>query len=265
LKRCREYRMTMLRNSVSLMSQGCLVKERYEGGDQLASHQRDSGQTMRIVAQRAAMAITSEQVYQATHCGSCSLCCKILIIAEEPEKNFKDKPWNTWCPHCKPGNAVGGCTRHEDQPEACSAFQCVWYQSHQRNDVPSMPMSMKPQVSHIILIQSQEDYNVIFAFCDLAYPRAWHEEPMRSYLIRLAETGIVTVIVVLGRKRYLMTKGRPNVELTEDQLVELADGSKIKINTDYTDRAMLSRGYEDEPDRISKLLSSVPALNPPQP
>ena len=37
-------------------------------------------------------------------CGTCALCCKLLQIEPEPEKDFEGKSWNKWCQHCKPGN-----------------------------------------------------------------------------------------------------------------------------------------------------------------
>ena len=54
-------------------------------------------------------------------CGSCSLCCKLLVIDE------LDKPPDTWCPHCKPGR--GGCSIYADRPPSCRLFRCGWLDS----------------------------------------------------------------------------------------------------------------------------------------
>ena len=44
----------------------------------------------------------------ARACGNCSLCCKLLAIAE------LNKPIDTWCPHARPGR--GGCSIYPDRP-----------------------------------------------------------------------------------------------------------------------------------------------------
>lgn len=194
-----------------------------------------------------------------TNCGSCSLCCKVLTIYEEPEKNFKSKPWNTWCVHCKPGSSEGGCTRHEDPPQACEAFQCVWLQSHRRQDVPHMSMNLKPSISKVILVQSQENYDVLFAFCDPAFPAAWKLEPMRSHLIKIAEVGC-TVIVVVGTTRYIMTKGRATIKLEEGQLADLVGGSQIKISDD-SKGMKLAIGRPSIQDRLKDLLASTASIS----
>jgi hypothetical protein len=55
-------------------------------------------------------------------CGSCSLCCRLPSIAA------LEKPIDTWCMHCRPGN--GGCSIYADRPPACRMFNCGWLKPH---------------------------------------------------------------------------------------------------------------------------------------
>jgi hypothetical protein len=43
-------------------------------------------------------------------CGDCSMCCKLLEIADADIA----KPRNQWCKHCKPGS---GCTIYDTRPQ----------------------------------------------------------------------------------------------------------------------------------------------------
>ncbi len=153
-------------------------------------------------------------------CGTCSLCCKLLKIEPEPEHSFLGKNWHEWCIYCKPGEEKP-CTIYEKRPQACQLFQCVWLQSQERDDVPSLSAELKPKRSHVVLAQSQEDYFVMFAYVDPTWPSAWRMEPMRSHLITTANNGC-TVVIVVNDDRYIMTKGRPTLKLKEGELQQLA-------------------------------------------
>jgi len=161
-------------------------------------------------------------------CGTCALCCKLLQIEPEPEKDFEGKGWNKWCQHCKPGNLPGGCQRYDTRPSACSGFECLWLVSQHDSRYRTLPAKMKPYRSHVILMQSPDDFNVMHVHVDPAYPRAWRQEPMRSHLIQVANAG-ATVVVVLGWRRFIMTRGRPTFEITEGQLQQLAEDRYITM------------------------------------
>jgi len=62
--------------------------------------------------------MTEQTNSEARKCGSCSLCCYVLDIDE------LNKPANTWCQHCRPGN--GGCDIYADRPPVCRGFVCQW-------------------------------------------------------------------------------------------------------------------------------------------
>jgi hypothetical protein len=54
---------------------------------------------------------------------------------------------------------------------------------------------------------------------------------MRSHLINVSNLGC-TVIIVVGRDHYVMTKGRPTVKMTEEQALELSKNKFIKQGSD---------------------------------
>ena len=174
-----------------------------------------------------------------TGCGNCALCCKLLTIDADPEvsqmtegqADFPAKPWNTWCKHCKPGSSPGGCGIYPVRPKACITYQCLYLQSLLRVDVPSLPLALKPNVCHVVMMGSLEDNMVLFAHVDPAYPSAWREEPVRSHLIRTSNLGL-TIIVVVSGDRFVMTRGRPTVKMSEGQAIQLAEGKFIRQRPD---------------------------------
>ncbi len=163
---------------------------------------------------------------QLQSCGSCSLCCKILQIEPDPSVDppYPGKGWNEWCPSCKPGSLPGGCQRYDSRPIACRQFKCVWLASQ---TILPLPPNIKPSKSHVVLVQSQEDENVLFAFVDPGWPLSHKQEPIRSYLINCANNG-GTVVICVNRDRYVMTRGRPTFKLSEDQVQQLSDGRYIR-------------------------------------
>ena len=55
-------------------------------------------------------------------CGTCTMCCRIMGVADmEPEP----KPAHVWCKHCEIGK---GCKIYESRPPSCREFNCMWLQ-----------------------------------------------------------------------------------------------------------------------------------------
>src|SRR6478752_6584159 len=52
-------------------------------------------------------------------CGTCTMCCKVYPIP------ILNKQEGKWCAHCAIGS---GCRIHEDRPEQCRSFVCLWLQ-----------------------------------------------------------------------------------------------------------------------------------------
>jgi len=97
-------------------------------------------------------------------CGDCSLCCKLLGIAEI------DKPAGSWCGHFQRGK---GCGIYADRPGACSAFQCLWTASENLDD------RWRPDRARFVLF-TEQDGRRLNVVVDPAYPMAWRKEPYYS-------------------------------------------------------------------------------------
>lgn len=52
-------------------------------------------------------------------CGSCTLCCKLLETHDIPSEI------GIYCQHCA---SDSGCTIHDERPEECRIYQCMWSQ-----------------------------------------------------------------------------------------------------------------------------------------
>ena len=70
-------------------------------------------------------------------CDGCTMCCKIMGIAEIA------KPRLQWCPHCDIGK---GCKIYETRPESCRLFYCHFLQDARIGE------HWKPSKSRMLLI-----------------------------------------------------------------------------------------------------------------
>jgi hypothetical protein len=111
-------------------------------------------------------------------CGSCSLCCKLLVIEELA------KPPDTWCPHCKPGR--GGCSIYADRPPSCRLFRCGWLDSKGRVGDEWYPTRSKMVLFNL----PGPGFQVIV---DPAFPLAWRSEPYYSQLRAAARRSPVEI------------------------------------------------------------------------
>ena len=110
----------------------------------------------------------------ARQCGGCTLCCKVLAIAELA------KPSGTWCPHCTPGT---GCRIHDRRPEECRAFSCGWLLD------TAFPESWRPDHSKLVFFPDGGTRNVLL-HVDPGTPDAWRREPYISWLRGRAAEGL---------------------------------------------------------------------------
>ena len=97
-------------------------------------------------------------------CGDCSLCCKLLPIAE-PELN---KPANRWCQHCRP--AKGGCSIHDDRPPICRGFACMWL-------VCPLGDEWRPTRSKMVVSENRSPDPVFNIHVEPGSPDIWRREP----------------------------------------------------------------------------------------
>lgn len=97
-------------------------------------------------------------------CGSCTMCCKVLLIAA------LDKPPGTWCPHATPGK---GCGIYEERPHECRKFHCGYLSSELSED-------WFPVKSKIVLMADPS--GGVTAVVDASRPDAWKEAPFYPQL-----------------------------------------------------------------------------------
>jgi hypothetical protein len=103
-------------------------------------------------------------------CGSCSMCCKLLLIPELA------KPMGAWCPHVLKGR---GCGIYEQRPTSCRQFECLWLSA---GDVPD---HWRPERSKMVLA-GDETGTLISVIVDDGYPDAWRKQPFYNDIKSLA-------------------------------------------------------------------------------
>ncbi len=106
-------------------------------------------------------------------CGDCSLCCKLLAVAE------LDKPQNVWCRHLVMGK---GCCIYETRPDSCRGFYCRWMEDAR------LGPEWKPNKSKMVLAHIAE--HQLSVYVDPGAPGAWRNEPYLSHLVGMAKTGL---------------------------------------------------------------------------
>jgi hypothetical protein len=132
-------------------------------------------------------------------CGACSMCCRVLEIAE------LEKPKDKWCTHCKPGQ--GGCSIYQDRPDVCRNFKCLWL-------LGKLDDRWQPLKSKMVLWPSKSgEVQILNVSVDARYPDKWRDEPYISHLKKLSIWGVsnkpTTMIYVLARdKRFLILGGK---------------------------------------------------------
>jgi hypothetical protein len=144
------------------------------------------------------------------HCGTCTLCCKLLDIP------VLKKPQGQWCVHCAIGK---GCTIYETRPQPCRDFECMWLES-QKEKHP-LPAELRPDRCKVVLTFSPDRKDVL-GFCDPATPDAWKGAPLR--LLQVIAGRGHRVMVGNGREHFAIDQGRVRrVELAEPD----ADGVRL--------------------------------------
>jgi hypothetical protein len=125
-------------------------------------------------------------------CGSCTLCCKVMSIAEI------GKPHGAWCTHCRPGR---GCIVYEKRPRECRTFNCAWLMDER------LAPEWKPDRSKLV-VTIAHDGNGIEIRCDPKFPQAWRQEPYRTRIREWsegAERDGGSVVVLVGDRITLIT------------------------------------------------------------
>jgi uncharacterized protein len=114
-------------------------------------------------------------------CGSCTMCCSALEIAE-----FK-KPAGVVCADCVP---AGGCAIYDSRPPVCRAFECLWLTER------SLPRNLRPDLVGTLFMED-DDSGEYRAVCDPQWPMAWRAPRVFSHLVGVAKSGR-TVVAKVG-------------------------------------------------------------------
>ncbi len=126
-------------------------------------------------------------------CGACSMCCKLLPIAE------LGKSHDQWCAHCRPGS---GCTIYESRPKACRSFVCSWLVD------PRIGEHWYPAKSKMVVQISgghDDQYDVfVDVHVDRGASNAWRTDPYHSDLQRLSMGHRVLVRVFYGNRTWIV-------------------------------------------------------------
>jgi hypothetical protein len=112
-------------------------------------------------AQTAELARIDAKVVPGRACGTCSLCCKVLRIAEFA------KPAGQWCTHCRPGK---GCGIHATRPFVCRGFYCEWMISK------GLGPEWRPEQAKFALFKTSGGRRLT-AHVDPGFPSAWRRSP----------------------------------------------------------------------------------------
>lgn len=125
-------------------------------------------------------------------CGSCSLCCKTMVIPELA------KPKDSWCPNFVRG---AGCAIYAERPGSCRDFTCYWLID------PAMGPEWKPDRCKMVL-DARPDWLVVHV--DPAAQSPWRREPYFSYLTEMSARNIAR-----GARVLVMERGRTIIILPD--------------------------------------------------
>jgi hypothetical protein len=111
--------------------------------------------------QVAELARIDAKVVPGRACGTCTLCCKVVSVAEV------GKAAGEWCRHCLPGR---GCGIHPTRPYVCRGAYCEWMISK------GLGPEWKPERSRFALFRTNGGRRLT-AHVDPGYPSAWRRSP----------------------------------------------------------------------------------------
>jgi hypothetical protein len=163
-------------------------------------------------AQAAELARIDTMVVPGRACGSCSMCCKVVSIAELA------KPAGQWCGHCRPGR---GCGIHASRPVVCRSFYCEWIVAR------GLGPEWKPDKAKFLLFKTNQGRRLT-AHVDPGQANAWRRSPyyenLKAWACEAAEQSPMHLIdVMIGEHAIVILPDR-DVEVgivPADELVTL--------------------------------------------
>lgn len=150
----------------------------------------------------------------AGHCQDCSGCCTVFAV------EAVGKAFGVPCQHLGKTLFGVGCTIYDERPDACRHYVCLWLDSQRRENVESMPESMRPDVVKCVLGWPWGvDRETLFVYPYPGHEDAWRKPPVSTKLRTILAKG-GKIVVVTGEKR-IAIKGDMAFVGTEDEFAEL--------------------------------------------
>jgi hypothetical protein len=143
-------------------------------------------------------------------CDECSMCCKLLDIAEF------NKPAHRWCPHVAKG---GGCSIYDTRYDTCRGYACGWQLDE------TLGPEWRPNKSKFILHTGEGELG-LWLVVDPSQPLAWKREPYYRQIktwSSLARDGSGYVAISVGTRSYVVF---PEEDL---EVTALVGKSSIKV------------------------------------
>lgn len=129
------------------------------------------------------------------HCDGCTMCCRVMGIAE------LDKPAGVWCPHAVVGRS---CRIYEARPTECRTFNCLYLLDEELNE------RWKPSEAKFCIVRDAGKKRLI-AYMDPHRPDAWRREPYHSQFRAWAKEAAPLgrqVIIGIGERRIALLPDR---------------------------------------------------------
>lgn len=122
-------------------------------------------------------------------CGTCTQCCTVMTIADDPLSPDFSKPAGTTCEHC----TQAGCAIYETRYPVCRSFTCGWLVS------PSLPDRFRPDVTGIIISGPGEFCpEVMFGYKVFAAHECWPDAATTTGEQLLYALATLHIIIVVG-------------------------------------------------------------------
>jgi len=135
------------------------------------------------------------------YCGSCTLCCLVLDIPE------LDKKAGEWCKHC----TEEGCSIHEERPDVCKGFNCLWRLMEKNKDKKGQ---YRPDKLGVVMIHKDEikGYSPAVQF-NAPNAEVLNQTKVLDLANRIASGGTYVALVSVAKDtpdRLMLARGRYN-------------------------------------------------------
>lgn len=153
----------------------------------------------------------------ATGCGKCSLCCKIMGV------NELRKERNTWCAHHAKNGVSGCCSRYETRPPSCQTYECLWLQSVSCK--APLPLELKPSNCGALLNPTKDGVKLVV---EMNEGVDWRKGVLGEFIAKVSYS---TLILVKQRSKIWGIRNNAVVLVSND-----SSSSKAEILVEVDDR-----------------------------